>query len=337
MPVRGRQLADVLRPAAHHPGEVAGVAQAPDHDAVQVHGLDEVAEQRPLQAQHVPPGDLVRAGHGDQLLAQQDAVPRLHRAWAPHWHRPFSGLDLRAQVPPELPGQVLAAGQVGGELVGRVEPRVSAGGRAHVEVEQDVVPQPVAALLQPHEDGALAVLPPLAQVQLQLRVQEVEQRPPGQDLRVAVVDHQPPVVEVFAADALGPRGQRDHLGLPGVQTLGHDDPCQRLVAGVRRRQAHSQLAELLRDQLGHRVGEFLPQRGAAQPSSHTSAPPGPTSPLMGRTPTPAGSRERCSQESRRTWWWSRHSESLPCTCQSRPACNDLLHPEGCCPVSNPCR
>lgn len=56
------------------------------------------------------PGDLVRAGHGDQLLAQQDAVPRLHRAWAPHWHRPFSGLDLRAQVPPELPGQVLAAG-----------------------------------------------------------------------------------------------------------------------------------------------------------------------------------------------------------------------------------
>lgn len=61
VPVRGRQLADVLRPAAHHPGEVAGVAQAPDHDAVQVHGLDEVAEQRPLQAQHVPP-----AGEGGQ-------------------------------------------------------------------------------------------------------------------------------------------------------------------------------------------------------------------------------------------------------------------------------
>lgn len=59
-------------------------------------------------------------------------------------------------------GQEAGALTVGGELVGRVEPRVSAGGRAHVEVEQDVVPQPVAALLQPHEDGALAVLPPLA-------------------------------------------------------------------------------------------------------------------------------------------------------------------------------
>ena len=43
-----------------------------------------------------------------------------------------------------------------------MEPRVSAGGCAHVEVEQDALPQPVAALLQPHEDGALAVLAPLA-------------------------------------------------------------------------------------------------------------------------------------------------------------------------------
>ena len=46
-------------------------------------------------------------------------------------------------------------------------------------------------------------------------------------------------------------------------------------------------------------------------------------------------REQCSQESRRMWWSSHHSESLPCTFRSRPACNDLLHPEGCCPVSNP--
>lgn len=47
-------------------------------------------------------------------------------------------------------------------------------------------------------------------------------------------------------------------------------------------------------------------------------------------------QERCSQESHRTWWSSHHSESLPCTSQSRPACSDLLHPEGYCPVSNPC-
>lgn len=48
-------------------------------------------------------------------------------------------------------------------------------------------------------------------------------------------------------------------------------------------------------------------------------------------------RERCSQASHRTWSSSRRSESLPCTSQSRPACSDLLHPEGCCPVSNPCK
>lgn len=47
--------------------------------------------------------------------------------------------------------------------------------------------------------------------------------------------------------------------------MGHDDPCQRLVAGVRRRQAHSQLAELLRDQLGHRVGEFLKDTSSRRP------------------------------------------------------------------------
>lgn len=49
-----------------------------------------------------------------------------------------------------------------GDFVGRVEARVSAGGRAHVQVEQGVVPQPVASVLQPHEYGALRVLAPLA-------------------------------------------------------------------------------------------------------------------------------------------------------------------------------
>lgn len=49
-----------------------------------------------------------------------------------------------------------------GDFVGRVEARVSAGGRAHVQVEQGVVPQPVAAVLEPHEYGAIPVLSPLA-------------------------------------------------------------------------------------------------------------------------------------------------------------------------------
>lgn len=42
------------------------------------------------------------------------------------------------------------------------------------------------------------------EVQLQLCVQEVEQRPPGHSLCVAVVDHQALVTDVLTADALGP-------------------------------------------------------------------------------------------------------------------------------------
>lgn len=66
------------------------------------------------------------------------------------------------------------------------------------------------------------------QVQLQLCIQEVDQRPPGHDLRMAVVDHQPLVIDVLAADALGPRGQDDDLGLPDVQawwTEEASEPC----------------------------------------------------------------------------------------------------------------
>lgn len=64
------------------------------------------------------------------------------------------------------------------------------------------------------------------EVQLQLRVQEVEQCPPGHGLRVAVVDHQPLVVDVLAADALGPRGQDDDLRLPDVQACGAEEASE---------------------------------------------------------------------------------------------------------------
>ena len=57
MLVGSGQLADVLGPVAHDPAEVAGVVQAAHDDAVQVHGLDEVAEEGTLQPQHVPPGE----------------------------------------------------------------------------------------------------------------------------------------------------------------------------------------------------------------------------------------------------------------------------------------
>lgn len=80
VPVGGRQLADVLGPVAHHPGEMAGVVQTPHDDAVQVHGLDEVAEQRTLQSQHIPPGRKGRqrgAPEGGYPLCPQSSPPFL--------------------------------------------------------------------------------------------------------------------------------------------------------------------------------------------------------------------------------------------------------------------
>lgn len=53
--VRSWQLANVLYPVAHDPGQVASVVQASHNDAVQVHGLDEGAEQSALEPKDVPP------------------------------------------------------------------------------------------------------------------------------------------------------------------------------------------------------------------------------------------------------------------------------------------
>lgn len=53
--------------------------------------------------------------------------------------------------------------------------------------------------------------------ELELRVEEAQQRSAGRDLGVAVVDHLALVAQVLAVDALGARGQRHHLGLPEIQ------------------------------------------------------------------------------------------------------------------------
>lgn len=90
MPVGGGQLADVLRPVAHDARQVAGVAQAPHGDAVQVHGLDEVAEEGTLQPQHVPPaGRWASAGHGTHLATAP-------AAWAPPGPASGGGRPRRA-------------------------------------------------------------------------------------------------------------------------------------------------------------------------------------------------------------------------------------------------
>lgn len=44
-----------------------------------------MAEQRPLEAQHVPTEDLVAAAHGSQPLAVLDAIPGGHNGTRLHW------------------------------------------------------------------------------------------------------------------------------------------------------------------------------------------------------------------------------------------------------------
>ena len=76
---------------------------------------------------------------------------------------------------------------------------------------------------------------------------------------------------------------------------------------------------------GHRHGEWtrkdrlhcLLQTEVGQPSSRTSELRGPTSPRWLRSPAPAGSRERCSPESRRTLMSLILPWCLLCTFQSR--------------------
>lgn len=92
VPVGGGQLADVLSPVAHHPGEVASVVQTPHDDAVQVYGLDEVAEEGSLQAQHVPPAG---RGRGQPVLEGSPA------AWVPPPDR--LQLHLLCKMPALLP------------------------------------------------------------------------------------------------------------------------------------------------------------------------------------------------------------------------------------------
>lgn len=67
--VRERQRAQALQSLVQNPAQVARVPQAAHGQAVQVHRLHKVAEQRPLQAQDVPPGEAQtgrrRGGRGE--------------------------------------------------------------------------------------------------------------------------------------------------------------------------------------------------------------------------------------------------------------------------------
>lgn len=60
--VCGGQWAQALQPLVQNSTQMAGVAKAADGDAVQVHGLHKVAQQRPLQAQDVPSEEEMATG-----------------------------------------------------------------------------------------------------------------------------------------------------------------------------------------------------------------------------------------------------------------------------------
>lgn len=63
--VREWQRAQALQSLVQNPAQVARVPQAAHGQAVQVHRLHKVAEQRPLQAQDVPPGEGRRRDGGE--------------------------------------------------------------------------------------------------------------------------------------------------------------------------------------------------------------------------------------------------------------------------------
>lgn len=122
-------------------------------------------------------------------------------------------------------------------LVGAVESSVSARRGADVHVEENAISQPAAAARGWREDGLVptvcwfaserkestgegqserrcpgpgpAILP---QQQLQLSVEEPQQRPPTDHLGVAVAQCPSAITSAVPGQTLGPRGQRDHPG-----------------------------------------------------------------------------------------------------------------------------
>jgi len=58
---------------------------------------------------HQVPGNFVCTGHGDELLSQQHAVPRLSCIMTPDGNGSFSRLNLCSEVPAVFSHYVLAA------------------------------------------------------------------------------------------------------------------------------------------------------------------------------------------------------------------------------------
>ena len=187
-----------------------------------------------MQAQNVPARQLVAAGHGEESLPLQDAVPRLHGGPGLDGDGALAGLDLRPQLPARPPVRVLVR-RLALALVRGEDASVPAGRRGDVQVELDAVAEREAVAVAPaHEDGGVADGGVLGEVQLQLLVPEAEEGAAGDDLGVAVVERAALVAEVLAVNALGARGHADGPGLRahagGHQVLAesHHDARQHL-------------------------------------------------------------------------------------------------------------
>lgn len=96
------QVLDLSNPLVHGSGEVVGMVQAAQDDAGEVDGLSEVAHQRALKSNNVPPGDFVTAGHGEQPLTLKNPVPRLNGVTGAHWDGSFTRLDFSSELPAGL-------------------------------------------------------------------------------------------------------------------------------------------------------------------------------------------------------------------------------------------
>ena len=226
----------VLQPAAHGAREMTVVVEVPERQALEVHRLQEMAEERALDAEHVPPADLVAAGHRAQALALQETVPGLRRRVELDRQRALAVLDLGSQhallLRRERWSVVPAVRVLRGSafLVPRGEQRaVAARGRADVQVEGDASAQaqsPRVRLLG--EDGRLA-----GEEAARFFVEQPQQASPRDDLRVRVV-HLPALeAHPLSRDATVPGAEAHDAPAVHVVRL-HHDARDYLPAGERR-------------------------------------------------------------------------------------------------------
>lgn len=71
-------------------------------DGFQVDGIYKVAEQRPLEAQHVPTEDLIAAAHGAQPLPVLNSIPGGYYGARLHWDGSFTWKEQQRSQPSPL-------------------------------------------------------------------------------------------------------------------------------------------------------------------------------------------------------------------------------------------